>query len=185
MTCEYIYFQTQGMVDNPIVADNFASLFNCSRVGQSSDSRTGASSICFRWFAPDYLCLWSGPSWSCLWFSCVLASDRHWPFASFHLSVFDCILVCFIVMLHRWGRSPLCGPNIYRILSNYRTVRLGFSKVLGTLICGKICIYLLRIHYKKVRKWLIWWWFCDFFSDFLYIKTYVVGTHLNCIDKSM
>ena len=31
-------------------------------------------------------------------------------------------------------------------------MRLGFSKLLGTLICGKICIYLLRIHYKKDQK---------------------------------
>ena len=31
-------------------------------------------------------------------------------------------------------------------------MRLGFSKLLGTLICGKICIYLLRIHYKKNQK---------------------------------
>ena len=52
--------------------------------------------------------------------------------------------------------------------SNYRTVRLGFSKLLGTLSCDKICIYLLRIHYKKIRKGLIWWWLCDFFSDFLF-----------------
>ena len=56
----------------------------------------------------------------------------------------------------------------YRIRPNYCTVRLGFSKLLGTLICGKICIYLLRIHYKKDQK-------KDFFdddyvivSDFLY-----------------
>ena len=41
---------------------------------------------------------------------------------------------------------------MYRIRPNYRTVRLGFSKLLGTLICGKICIYLLRIHYKKDQK---------------------------------
>ena len=40
----------------------------------------------------------------------------------------------------------------YRIRPNYRTVRLGFSKLLGTLICGKMCIYLLRIHYKKDQK---------------------------------
>ena len=40
----------------------------------------------------------------------------------------------------------------FRIQPNYRTVRLGFSKLLGTLICGKICIYLLRIHYKKDQK---------------------------------
>ena len=31
-------------------------------------------------------------------------------------------------------------------------MRLGFSKLLGTLICGKICIYLLRIYYKKDQK---------------------------------
>ena len=37
----------------------------------------------------------------------------------------------------------------YRIRPNYRTVRLGFSELLGTLSCGKIWIYLLRVHYKK------------------------------------
>ena len=37
----------------------------------------------------------------------------------------------------------------YRIRPNYRTVRLGFSKLMGTLSCGKICIYLLRVHYKQ------------------------------------
>ena len=31
-------------------------------------------------------------------------------------------------------------------------MRLCFSKLLGTLIYGKICIYLLRIHYKKGQK---------------------------------
>ena len=40
----------------------------------------------------------------------------------------------------------------YRIRPNYRTVRLGISKLLGTLICGKICIYLSRIHYKIDQK---------------------------------
>ena len=35
----------------------------------------------------------------------------------------------------------------YRIRPNYRTVRLGFSKLQGTLGCGKIRIYLLRIYY--------------------------------------
>ena len=29
----------------------------------------------------------------------------------------------------------------YRIRPNYRTVRLGFSKLLGTLRCDKICTY--------------------------------------------
>ena len=27
---------------------------------------------------------------------------------------------------------------------------------------------LLRIQYKKIRTGLIWWWLCDFFSDFLF-----------------
>ena len=40
----------------------------------------------------------------------------------------------------------------YHIRPNYRTVRLGFSKLMGTLSCGKICIYLLRVHLKKIRK---------------------------------
>ena len=50
-------------------------------------------------------------------------------------------------MLFSWRQE-----KHYRIRPNYRTVRLGFSKLLGTLIYGKICIYLLRIHYKKDQK---------------------------------
>ena len=30
----------------------------------------------------------------------------------------------------------------YRIRPNYRNVRLGFSNLQDTLICGQICIYL-------------------------------------------
>ena len=55
--------------------------------------------------------------------------------------------------------------EIYRIRPNYRTVRLGFSKLLGTLRYD-MYLYLLRIHYKKIRKGLIWWWLCDFFLIF-------------------
>ena len=40
-------------------------------------------------------------------------------------------------------------------------MHLSFSKLLGTFICGKICIDLLRIPYKKDQKKI-------FFSDFLY-----------------
>ena len=44
-------------------------------------------------------------------------------------------------------------------------------------------MYLLRVHYKKRSE-------KDLFDDddyaiFLIINEYVVGTHLNCIDKSM
>ena len=57
----------------------------------------------------------------------------------------------------------------YRIRPNYRTVHLSFSKLLGTLICGKICINLLRIPYKKrSEKDLFDDNYAIFFSDFLY-----------------
>ena len=72
----------------------------------------------------------------------------------------------------------------YHIRPNYRTVCLGFSKLLGTLSCGKICIYLLRIHYKKDQKRTYLMMIMQFFLTF-FIKAYVVGAHLNCIDKSM
>ena len=89
--------------------------------------------------------------------------------------------------------------KMYCIRPNYRTVHLGFSKLLGTLICGKICIYLLRIHYKKDQKKDL---FDDDYvivSDFLYkgiccghsfelhrqMSSHNICTHLNYIDKSM
>ena len=83
----------------------------------------------------------------------------------------------------------LLTSDKYRIGPNYRTVRLGISKLLGTLIYGKICIYLPRIHYKKDQKrmylMMIMRVFFFFFFLIFFIKAYVVGTHLNCIDKLM
>ena len=46
-------------------------------------------------------------------------------------------------------------------------MHLGFSKLLRTLSCGKICIYLLRVHLKKSESDI----FDDeyaIFTDFLY-----------------
>ena len=67
-----------------------------------------------------------------------------------------------------------CIIDYYRIRPNYRTVRLGISKLLGQLICGKIFIYLPWIHYKKDQKRMylmmimrVFFVFI-FFSDFLY-----------------
>ena len=54
----------------------------------------------------------------------------------------DMYSTCTVRMCHQ----TTC---IDRIRPNYRTVRLGFSNLQDTLICGQICIYLLRIHYKK------------------------------------
>ena len=45
---------------------------------------------------------------------------------------------------------------------------LGFSKLLETLICGKICIYLLRICYKKGSEKDLFDDDYEMFSDFLY-----------------
>ena len=59
---------------------------------------------------------------------------------------------------------------IYRIRPNYSTVRLGFSKLLGTLSGGKICIYLLRVHYKKDQKKTFDYNYAVFFLIF-FIKT--------------
>ena len=80
--------------------------------------------------------------------------------------------------------SIYCNNPKYRIRPNYCTVHLGFSKLLGTLSGGKICIYLLRIHYKKDQKRTYLMIIIRFFLTF-FIKAYVVGARLNCIDKSM
>ena len=67
---------------------------------------------------------------------------------------------------------PLCpfpqDKEDYHIRTNYRTVHLGFSKLLGTLSCGKICIFLLRIHYKKRSERDLFDDDNAMFSDFLY-----------------
>ena len=42
-----------------------------------------------------------------------------------------------------------------------------FSNLQDTLICGQICIYLLRIHYKKDQK-RTYLMITAIFSDFLY-----------------
>ena len=47
-------------------------------------------------------------------------------------------------------------------------MRLGFSKLLGTLSGGKICIYLLRIHYKQRSEKDLFDDDYMIFSDFLY-----------------
>ena len=68
-------------------------------------------------------------------------------------------------------------------------MRLGFSKFPGTLICGKICIYLLRIHYKKDQKRTYLLMIMRFFSDFLYKRiccgySYELHWQVNAIQLS-
>ena len=73
----------------------------------------------------------------------------------------------------------------YRIQPNYRTVRIGFSKMLGKLVVKYVPTYTKgTLLIKKLRKDLSNNAYAIFFFNFLY-KACVVGTHLNCIDKSM
>ena len=69
---------------------------------------------------------------------------------------------------HCTAPSHFVGIFYYHIRPNYHTVHLGFSKLLGTLICGKICLYLLRIHYKKRSEKDLFDDDYVIFSDFLY-----------------
>ena len=51
-------------------------------------------------------------------------------------------------------------------------MRLGFSKLLGTLSCVKTCIDLLRVHYKKDQKRTFDDDYAIFFPDFLHEGIY-------------
>ena len=101
---------------------------------------------------------------------------RGYPFFFFFFAQTVCKACCF--------HSTKWDLLIYRIRPNYRTVCLGFSKLQDTLICGQICIYLLRIHYKKDQKRTCLMMTMRFFLTF-FTRAYVMGTHLNCIDLSM
>ena len=75
--------------------------------------------------------------------------------------------------------------STYSIRPNYHTVHLGFSKLLGTLICGKICICLLRIHCKKDQKRTYLKMIMQFFLIF-FIKAYVqMSNHNICLYKEV
>ena len=103
------FFYSCMHVVNPIMFDNFASLFNCMTVDQSSDEMTAPSSICFKCSAPVYQCLWSGSSWSCLWVSYVLASDRHWAIFSQHSKF--CLRVYRIYNLQKYDLDMLTSHS--------------------------------------------------------------------------
>ena len=93
----------------------------------------------------------------------------------------------FVGKQHSWEQGYVLRNRFsenYCIRPNYRTVHLGFSNLQDTLICGQICIYLLRVHYKKDQKRTYIMMTMRFFLTF-FTKAYVVGTHLNCIDLSM
>ena len=73
----------------------------------------------------------------------------------------------------------------YRILPNYRTMCLGFSKALGKLV---LKYHLVRAQFKESStedflRSVFNDAYAILFSIFC-IETYVVGTHLNSLDLS-
>ena len=116
---------TACMVDNPLLVDNSASLFNCTTVGRSFDLLTVPSSICSRWFTPVFQCLCLGPSMSCSWFSCILASARHWA-------------QCFV--------SSITKTRLFKYIENFTTKNWKFSDK-KTLIFSYFC--------SKHRLWVL------------------------------
>ena len=73
----------------------------------------------------------------------------------------------------------------YHIQPNYRTMRSGFSKLLGKLVVKYVSTYTKgTLKKKRSVKVLSNDAYVIFFLIF-FIKAYVVGTHLNCIDKPM
>ena len=81
-----------------------------------------------------------------------------------------------------------CDILCYRILPNYRSMHLGFSKALGKLVVKYVSFYTKGTLKQRSAKDLsndAYAMFLCFLFLISFIKAYVVGTHLNCIDKSM
>ena len=94
-----ILWQTICMIVNPNMVDGFASLFNCTTVGRSSDKMMAVSPIYFRWSAFDSMSLVGLIGVMFVLFSCSGFRSPFEPLALFQNSVYDCI--CFTVMFHR------------------------------------------------------------------------------------
>ena len=81
--------------------------------------------------------------------------------------------------------------STYRIWPNYCTVCLGFSKLLGTLSCVKICINLLTVHYKKKDQKRTYLMMIMRFSFLIFlIKAYAIDAihmniHKTCLYKEV
>ena len=62
--------QSACLVFNPIMVNNFASLFNCTPVGRASDSMmTRHKAIYFSWLGPELCCPLLGPPGFNCWIS--------------------------------------------------------------------------------------------------------------------
>ena len=133
----YFLWQTAYMVVIQVMVYNFAFLFNCTKVSQSSDLMTAP-------FSRNKVGTWRsisvvGRNLVLFVLSCGLASDRHIkPFAWFiTVFVIICVSLIFPVMFHWCGR----GPNTYLYITKtclysfdprkprFYIVKLGFTGV--------------------------------------------------------
>ena len=82
-------------------------------------------------------------------------------------------------------KQGFVGRSDYRIQPTNRTVRIGFSKLLGKLQVGYILYVSANLGYNLNKR------SADLFDDVyaifseFVIKAYVDGTHLNCTDLWM
>ena len=84
-----------------------------------------------------------------------------------HSAASDLGLHCLPISLS--GDSRIQWVNYYLIQPNYCTVHLCFFFKTTGKTCGKVCIYLLRVHFKKrSTKDLFDDVYGFFFSDFVY-----------------
>ena len=95
-----------------------------------------------------------------------------------------------------WGTgclwSVVCVLSVlvgYRIRPNYRTVCLGFSKLLGKLALKCFCAYLGYTLKKRISKGLIWWCLCYFFwlsfeKHMLWVLIWILHRQVDAIQMS-
>ena len=106
-----------------------------------------------------------------------------------YLEVFIKLVVTFSMLKMKLANMLKCrvfplkqGLALHTILSpvdipffpKYNTVHLGCSKLQGKR--GKICICLLRVHFKKSQQMTYLMMLMRFFLIF-FMKAYLVGTH--------
>ena len=91
--------------------------------------------------------------------------------------------------MKRLGIYSYFSTETYYIQPNYCTVLLAFQNYLEhSVVLKYVSNYLGYIYYiikKKDQKRTYLMTIMQFSFLIFFIKAYVVGTHLNCIDKSM
>ena len=79
----------------------------------------------------------------------------------------------------------------YRIQPNYCCVHLDFSKMLGKLVVKYVHTCILKVHLKRKKKTAkdlsnnAYAMFLYVFFLIVFVKAYVLGSYLNCIDLLM